>query len=278
MKNREYLKEKADGMVALSEGESIVKTYHCITVNNGENEGYFTVTDRRVVLIEVSSRNRDCRKTEMPLDAVGGIDYQYRPASNTGKLIAAVLFFVACVACAVIPFAVAFPQVWVRYVLWGGAGLFFALGVLLACLRSTSLFVIRIYAHYPMTEFMGFSSTAKVREERFLIKPAADCQVMLREFGALILDIRQFGASVREKYFSKVQQRDLDARRKDEQRREAEEQDIARERELRAEEKARRRRLREQRRLEKESARKAAQKKKTDQTTEKPNFFDILNK
>lgn len=278
MKNKDYLKQKAEGLVSLSEGETAVKTYHCITLNNGENEGYLTVTDRRVLLVEVSSRNRDCRKTELPLEAVGGIDYRYRQASNAGKLTAAAIFLIVCAALMVVSLVLTLPYAWLKYVMWGVAGVCLVLALVFGLLRSPSLYQIRIYSSYPMTDFMGFSSTAKMREEKLLIKPAADCQVMLKEFGALILDIRQFGAAVKEKYLSKVEQKELKVQRRTEAQRQAEAQAIEEERARRLEEKQRRQRLKEQRKLEKESRKVAKKKPASEEDGDKEQFFDILNK
>ena len=275
MKNKDYLKQKAEGLVSLSEGETAVKTYHCITLNNGENEGYLTVTDRRVLLVEVSSRNRDCRKTELPIE---GIDYRYRQASNAGKLTAAAIFLILCAALMVVSLVLTLPYAWLKYVMWGVAGVCLVLALVLGLLRSPSLYQIRIYSSYPMTDFMGFSSTAKLREEKLLIKPAADCQVMLKEFGALILDIRQFGAAVKEKYLSKVEQKELKVQRRTEEQRQAEVQAIEEERTRRLEEKQRRQRLKEQRKLEKESRKTAKKKSAPEEDGDKEQFFDILNK
>ena len=278
MKNKDYLREKAENLVALAEGETAVKTYHCITLNNGENEGYLTVTDRRVVLVEVSARNRDCRKTELPIEAVGGIDYRYTQASNAGKLTASAFFLLACAALAVLSFVLTLPYAWIRYVMWGAAGICLVLAAVFGLLRSPSLYRIRIYSSMPMTDFMGFASTAKFREENILVKPAADCQVMFREFGALVLDIRKFGASVKEKYLTKTEQKELRVQRRAEEQKLAEQRAAEEERARRLEEKQRRQRLREQRRLEKESRRADKKKSGTEDEENQDRFFDILNK
>ena len=284
MKNKDYLKARAESLISLGEGETAVRTYHCITVNNGENEGYFTVTDRRVILVEVAARGRDCRKTELPIEAVGGIDYRFSKASNAGKIFAGILFFLLCAACAAVSLLVSMPD-WAKYTLWGAGAVCLIAVVIFWSVRSISLFRIRIFSSYPMTDFMGFASTPKTRAETLMIKPAADCQLMLKEFGALILDIRQYGAQVREKYLSKVEQKELKSqRRAEESRRRAEEADAAErqkrldEKQARLEEKERCRRLREQRRLEKESGRKKKPEPKAEEEEEPSQFFDILNK
>ena len=292
MKNKDFLKGRVESMVAMAEGESVVKTYHLATLNHGESEAYVTLTDRRLMVSRVSQHDpRDRSRTELALAAVGGMEYSFRKGRNGGKIATGLFFLAACAALIIIPFFVTLTPLWLKYVFWGGAGACGLLALILFALHTPDRFEVVFYAT-PLDTPVRLSGAARERETgpiRLDVLPAEDAKVFLREFGAVVDDVRRFGAQAKERYLSKVEQKELRAEHKTEEKKRRYEEQLAAERAERLEEKARRRRIKEQRKLERESEkrRKAQLAAARDAASERPkkrkkdddeDFFDILNK
>ena len=288
MKNKDYLRKRAESLLTMSEGESIVKTYHVVTMNNGESETFLTLTDRRLALTGISERDRNVERSEVSLNAVEGMKYSYRRAGVAGKVLGVALFLMAAAVLVALPFLIRTLPDWADYVMWGGAGLCALLSLICASLRPQHIFRISILTS-PLQEMSHLSSvnrrTLNETIFRLDLTPAEDCEAFVREFGAIVADIRTQGAACRGKYLRRAEQKELRVERKLEERRLRDEAEREQERTARREEKERRIRLKEQRRLDKASERlvfrDASEEKDPSGTGSQGrsgDFFDILNK
>jgi hypothetical protein len=84
----------------LSEKETIVKTYHCTTLQKPAGEGYLTVTNKRVVFHGhgESGGGKSKLVSEVPIEQVSGINVYYGNGTKTNfiifSFIASILFLI----------------------------------------------------------------------------------------------------------------------------------------------------------------------------------------
>ena len=164
---------------ALSEGEQVVRSYHCI--KKGlifQANGYLTATNRRILFQGHSMFTK--ANTEVPLDAVSVINSGVVKFSFLHILIA-LSFFVS-------------TYIYGRDVAWMGIGLFFA-GVVFIVLAfwprcSLSIKVSNNSGPPPvlLNALLRNKSSFELKG-----RPGRDTFIMMRELGAMIIDLQKLG-------------------------------------------------------------------------------------
>lgn len=185
--------------VILSEGEKIVKKYHCTKLLWPRCNGYIVVTNKRVIFYGIGDESRVV--DEIDIDTVVGVKGFYgRKFDNRLLFLACILSilgcYVLCVGSESYLLEDAFIPVGLSLLMLGFFVFYF--------LAYKKIFVLEIYASATSpsisigtlpNSFVGNSALLTIQGTVGL-----DTDLMLNEIGALIMDIKKLGEYALEKW------------------------------------------------------------------------------
>ena len=177
--------------LVLSEDEVVIKTYHCAAIKRQFCNGYLTVTNKRVIFNGVSSKSRI--EKEVTLESISGIDTYYGMNVSITKLI----------------FGIILSFFGLSTMDDNGAKLigliFLMLGILLIYLAIKRTYILALYSSKaslsPINIGAGPASTLGNGAIMSLqANPTSETDAMMKEVGALILDVQTLGDYAIEKW------------------------------------------------------------------------------
>lgn len=175
----------------LSEDEVIVKHYHCASVKLPNSDGFLTVTNKRVIFhaSDPGEISRIC--FEVLLDSVSGISCLIGQNIKAGRLVFAILI-------TLFSFSLFKDSTFLGIIL-------ILLGFILAISACKATYSLKIYSSKAngspinlgegATSFVGNSSIYSIS-----CKPTPETKVMIKELGAIIIDLQTLGDHAIEKW------------------------------------------------------------------------------
>lgn len=191
-------KEKIEGrsFVALGDNEIRIKTYHCTTIKKPQGEGYLTVTNKRVIFHGYGKFGGGCSRivSEVPIESVSGIRFYYGKGFNILFIILGVIF--------------SFLSLYMLLSLDKTEDIFTLIGLLIAlllaclCLRNSrkcfyNIWVYSSGASSAPIDFGNSTFSNRITGQAALMSIVADVsedtELLMKELGALILDLKTMG-------------------------------------------------------------------------------------
>lgn len=175
--------------IKLSEGEKLVKKYHCAEMTFPTSKGHLYVTNKRVIFQGRGSNRRAV--DDVPLDAVGGISGSYGRTLIIQHLVIGIVVLIAAAAIANLS---------------GAAGaLGMAIAAALLYLSYPQTFCINIYSSKAGNCPISVGGKNQSFGQSFSLKSelTSETDIMLSELGAMIVDLQTMGDLAIEKWANK---------------------------------------------------------------------------
>ena len=188
MKNMPSLKTTGAPKIVTAEGEIIVREYYCSELRRPKVSGYLIVTNKRIIFSGQSSNSR--LSDEVPIDSAGTIQSYYGSYLRVGQMIAAIVLFFLSMNI--------INQGQESYF---GGGMLTFLGILmlfgslfLGYLAFRKAYYLSIYSSKAANSVISIGTGSRSNAVLSISgDPTNQTDQMMRELGALILDLQQLG-------------------------------------------------------------------------------------
>lgn len=177
--------------ILLSEGEEIVRSYYCASLRFQLIRGYLTVTNKRVIFNGLGTNSRI--EKEVVINSVTGVDTYYGTNIRVFNIVAGAILVLFGLM-----MGDSRSGTWISFV-------FMFVGALVIWSGIKKTFVLAIYAanSNPSSINIGMGAVSALGNGAVMsltANPTSETDVMMKEVGAMILDIQTHGDYAIEKW------------------------------------------------------------------------------